>query len=205
MLIGRGKNSRDLEVDQMNIETLVKSLFIAGAVILSGFAQTHAQQWTLSPQTHVGFDIKSMGFSIVKGKFNQVQSSMRFDPETPQYASAQLVLDINSLSLSKPSLKNMILSEDLFYVEKYPTATFESREFIALGQYKYSIKGDLTLRGITKPVTLDTFLKPNTTNPLVLDVEARTVVKRRDFGMRKAFAGIGEKVMIELAGQWQAQ
>ena len=189
----------------MNITATMKSVLIVGVISLSNVAQANTQEWTLTPQTYVGFDIQSMGFSIVKGKFEQVQSSMSFDLEAPQHASAQFVLDINSLGLSKPSLRNMILGEDLFYAEKYNTAIFNSHEFIFLGNDRYSIKGDLTLRGITKPVILDTFLKPNTANPQRIDVESKAVLNRSDFGMKKAFGGIGEKVNIEVSGQWQAK
>ncbi|OTG73246.1 hypothetical protein B9T26_09165 [Acinetobacter sp. ANC 4169] len=190
----------------MNLNTSLKCIFITGVLSLNINAiNAHAntQQWTLTPATHVGFDIKSMGFSIVKGKFEQVQSSMSFDPARPQNASAQFVLDVNSLSLSKPSLENMILGEDLFYAEKYPTATFNSHEFVPLGKNQYKIKGDLTLRGITRPVILDTSLEPNPSDPQLMKVEATTMVKRSDFGMKKAFGGIGEKVNIEVSGQWQ--
>lgn len=187
----------------MSIQTTLKSVFIATVINLNIVAHVNAQEWTLTPQTYVGFKVKSMSFSIVKGKFEQVQSSMTFDPALPQNASAQFVMDLNSVSLSKPSLKNMIMGEDLFYVEKYPTATFKSHEFIALDNHHYSIKGDLTLRGVTQPVTLDTVLKPNTANPQLLDVESKAVVNRSDFGMKKAFGGIGEQVNIEVDGQWR--
>ncbi len=66
----------------MNITTTMKSVLIAGAMSLSIVAQVNAQEWTLTAQTYVGFDIQSMGFSIVKGKFDQVQSSMSFDPRS---------------------------------------------------------------------------------------------------------------------------
>ncbi|MFH7765712.1 YceI family protein [Acinetobacter sp. BSP-28] len=187
----------------MNIQTTLQSVLIAAAINLSIAVQVHAQEWILTPQTYVGFDVKSMGFSIVKGKFEQVQSSMRFDPAAPQNASAQFLMDVNSLSLSKPSLEDMIFGEDLFYVEKYPTATFNSHEFVSLGNNQYRIKGDLTLRGITRPVILDTSLKPNPSDPQLIDVQSKTVLNRSDFGMKKAFAGIGEKVNIEVSGQWQ--
>ncbi|WP_407307921.1 YceI family protein [Acinetobacter sp.] len=189
----------------MNVQTTIKRVLIVAAVSLNFIAPAHAQEWTLTPQTYVGFEIKSMGFSKVKGKFEQVQSSMNFDPEMPQNASAQFALDINSLSLNKPSLKNMILGKDLFYAEKYPIATFKSHEFIVLSNHHYSIKGDLTLRGITQPVTLDTVLKPNPANPKLLDVQSKAVVNRSDFGMKKAFGGIGEKVNIEVEGHWKTR
>ena len=166
--------------------------------------QANAQAWTLTPKTQVGFNIRAMGFSLIKGQFTQFHSNMKFDPTTPQNASAQLVLQMNSVRLNKSGLKDLLLGEGFFFVGQYPTARVNSREFIVLGNHQYDIKGDLTLRGITQPVTLKTRLKPNN-NPQLLDVDVKTVVKHEDFGMKKAFAGIGGKVNIQVFGQWQAK
>ena len=182
----------------------IKIGLMATCISLSCVAQVHAQQWTLTKQSAVGFDIKSRGLMIVQGRFNQVQSNLRFDRQAPQNSSAQFVLDIKSLSLSRPVLKQLILSEDLFYADKYETASFNSDQFIPLGHDQYSIKGALTLRGVTKSVTLNTVLKPNLLNPDLLDVESKATVKGSDFGMKQLFGGIGNNVNIHLSGQWQA-
>ena len=116
----------------------IKTLFITALISLGCMAQAHAQQWALTPRTYVGFDIESLVFPIIKGRFNQFQSSMTFDATALENASAQFTLEVNSISLNKPALKRMILAEDLFYVDKYATATFNSHEFIALGHDKYS-------------------------------------------------------------------
>lgn len=181
----------------------INTLLLTALLSFGVTAQAHAQQWTLIPQSYVGFDIESMVFPIIKGRFNQFQSSMTFNPKALDRASAEFTLQVNSLSLNKPALKKMILAEDLFYADKYATATFNSHEFIALGNHQYHIKGILTLRGVSKSVTLVTVLKPNSLNPHLLDVESHTVVRRSDFGMRKAWDGIGENVNIRLSGQWQ--
>lgn len=65
--------------------------------------------------------------------------------------------------------------------------------------------GDLTLRGITKPVIFEAMLKPNVSNPKLLDVDASGIINRSDFGMKKAYGGVGEKVNIQLIGQWQVK
>lgn len=186
----------------MNVR-IAKSVLVAGILGLNFATHATPQQWELTPETQVGFEIKSMGLSIVKGKFEQIQSSMSFDPAAPLHASAQFVLDIKSLSLNKPSLSNLILGEDFFDAEKYQTATFTSHGFIVLGPHHYSITGDLSLRGVTRRVVLDTILKPSISQPQRLDVDATTVITRSDFGMKKAFGGIGEKVNIVVSGQWQ--
>lgn len=187
-----------------SVYSSIKIGLMATLISLSLVAQVHAQQWTLTKQSSIGFDIKSRGLMIVQGRFNQVQSNLRFDRQVPQNSSAQFILNIKSLSLSRPILKQLILSEDLFYAAKYETAIFNSDQFIPLGHDQYSIKGTLTLRGVTKSITLDTFLKPNPLNPDLLDVESKTTIKGSDFGMKQLFGGIGNNVDIQLSGQWQA-
>ncbi|MEQ1110607.1 YceI family protein [Acinetobacter johnsonii] len=184
---------------------VIKNALLIAGVTFAFSTQVQAQSWTLTPQSNVGFEIKSLGVTVVRAKFNRVQSSMQFDAKAPQHASTHFVMDVNSLSLSKPSLKNMILGEDLFYASKYKTANFKSTSFKDLGNGQYNIAGNLTLRGITKPVSFSTTLKPSASNANLLDVQSSAVINRSDFGMKKAIGGVGEKVNIQLSGQWKVQ
>lgn len=186
-----------------NVKTTMKSGLMITAIAFAGTGQAFAESWTLTPKSDVGFEIKSMGLSVVKAKFNQVQSSMQFNPQMPQNASTHFVMNVDSLSFSKPSLKNMIMGEDLFYAAKYKTATFKSTQFKDLGNGKYNILGQLTLRGVTKPVTFATTLKPSVANANLLDIQSSAMINRSDFGMRKGVGGVGEKVNIQLVGQWK--
>lgn len=196
---------RKQQTKQIARYTVIKNaLMIAGVTFAFG-TQVQAQSWTLTPQSNVGFEIKSLGVTVVRAKFNRVQSSMQFDAKVPQQASTNFVMDVNSLSLSKPSLKNMILGEDLFYASKYKTANFKSTSFKDLGGGQYNIVGNLTLRGITKPVSFSTTLKPSASNVNLLDVHSSAVINRSDFGMKKTIGGVGEKVNIQLSGQWKVQ
>ena len=196
---------RKQQTKQIASHTVIKNALLIAGVTFAFSTQVQAQSWTLTPQSNVGFEIKSLGVTVVRAKFNRVQSSMQFDAKAPQYASTNFVMDVNSLSLSKPSLKNMILGEDLFYASKYKSATFKSTSFKDLGDGQYNIVGNLTLRGTTKPVSFSTTLKPSTNNTNLLDVQSSAVINRSDFGMKKAIAGVGEKVNIQLSGQWKVQ
>ena len=196
---------RKQQTKQIASHTVIKNALMIAGVTFAFSTQVQAQSWTLTPQSNVGFEIKSLGVTVVRAKFNQVQSSMQFDAKAPQHASTHFVMDVNSLSLSKPSLKNMILGEDLFYASKYKSATFKSTSFKDLGDGQYNIVGNLTLRGTTKPVSFSTTLKPSTNNTNLLDVQSSAVINRSDFGMKKAIAGVGEKVNIQLSGQWKVQ
>ena len=196
---------RKQQTKQIASHTVIKNALLIAGVTFAFSTQVQAQSWTLTPQSNVGFEIKSLGVTVVRAKFNRVQSSMQFDAKAPQYASTNFVMDVNSLSLSKPSLKNMILGEDLFYASKYKSATFKSTSFKDLGDGQYNIVGNLTLRGTTKPVSFSTTLKPSTNNTNLLDVQSSAVINRSDFGMKKAIAGVGEKVNIQLSGLWKVQ
>ena len=196
---------RKQQTKQIAIHAVIKNALMIAGVTFAFSTQVQAQSWTLTPQSNVGFEIKSLGVTVVRAKFNRVQSSMQFDAKAPQHASTHFVMDVNSLSLSKPSLKNMILGEDLFYASKYKSANFKSTSFKDLGGGQYNIVGNLTLRGITKPVSFSTTLKPSASNVNLLDVQSSAVINRSDFGMKKAIGGVGEKVNIQLSGQWKVQ
>ncbi len=196
---------RKQQTKQIARYAVIKNALLIAGVTFAFSTQVQAQSWTLTPQSNVGFEIKSLGVTVVRAKFNRVQSSMQFDAKAPQHASTHFVMDVNSLSLSKPSLKNMILGEDLFYASKYKTANFKSTSFKDLGNGQYNIAGNLTLRGITKPVSFSTTLKPSASNANLLDVQSSAVINRSDFGMKKAIGGVGEKVNIQLSGQWKVQ
>ncbi len=196
---------RKQQTKQIASHTVSKNALLIAGVTFAFSTQVQAQSWTLTPRSNVGFEIKSLGVTVVRAKFNQVQSSMQFDAKAPQHASTHFVMDVNSLSLSKPSLKNMILGEDLFYASKYKSATFKSTSFKDLGDGQYNIVGNLTLRGTTKPVSFSTTLKPSTNNTNLLVVQSSDVNHGCDFGMKKAIGGVGEKVNIQLSGQWKVQ
>ncbi|OAL81734.1 hypothetical protein AY606_01720 [Acinetobacter sp. SFB] len=183
------------------MNTTIKNGLIIVAMGLAVSSQAFAKSWILTPQSNVGFEIKSMGLTVVKAKFNQVQSSMEFDSNAPQNASTHIIMDVDSLSFNKPLLKHMILGEDLFYAAKYKTVRFKSIQFKDLGNGKYNVLGNLTLRGVTKPVIFVTTFKPSQSNVNMLDVQASAVINRSDFGMRKGIGGVGEKVNLQLSGQ----
>lgn len=182
---------------------LMNKLLLAGCLVTTSFA-SQAENWTLTPSSKISFDIRSAGMSVINGQFQNYQSQMNFDAKALNQASAKFVMDVNSLKLSKSSLKDMVFGESFFYASQYKTVTFQSNEIRSLGNNKYKFNGNLTLRGVTRPVSFDTTLSPQPSNPKLMNVLSTTVINRSDFGMRKALGGIGEKVTIKLEGQWKA-
>lgn len=182
----------------------LKNIVYAGCLSAVCMSAVYAKSWSLTPKSDVGFSINSLGLTVVKGSFQQFKATMQFDPQTLQQASTEFTMQVDSLNVSKPGLKNMIMGEDLFYTSRYKTVNFKSTQFKPHATNRYRIRGNLTLRGVTRPVVFDTILTPNNNNPNLLDVKSTTVINRSDFGMKKASTGVGEKVSIHLIGQWKA-
>ena len=137
------------------MKTTIKTGLLSLAICLALTSQSFARSWTLTPKSDVGFEIKSMGLTVVKAKFNQVQSTMQFDVKAPQNASTHLVMDVESLSFSKPLFKHMILGEDLFYVEKYKTVIFKSIQFKPATSMVQASPYPLFIRGIEVRVGIE--------------------------------------------------
>lgn len=169
------------------------------------YSTSHAEVWGLTKESLVSFDIKTVGLTVVQGVSDEAQARLYFDINQPKNASVVVTLSSNSLQFNPPVLRPMILSEHFFDADQYKTMMFKSTEFVPIDADHYNVYGNLTLKGITKPTVFLTLLKPNTANPRLLDVNAVGSINRSDFGMKKAYGGVGEKVNIRLKGQLQSK
>lgn len=169
------------------------------------YSTAHAQIWGLTKDSVVSFDIKTVGLTVVQGVSDEAQARLYFDINQPKTASVTVTLSSNSLQFNPPVLRQMILSEQFFDATQYKTMSFKSTEFVPIDADYYNVYGSITLRGITKPTVFMALLKPNATNPKLLDVNAVGSINRSDFGMKKAYGGVGEKVNIRLKGHLQAK
>ena len=104
--------------------------------------------------TEVGFDIRHF-FSKVHGRFNDFQGTLVFDDKTPANISVDASAATTSIWTDNDRRDNHLRSADFFDAEKNPTLTFKSTKVTANGKNKYKVAGDLTLRGVTKPVVFD--------------------------------------------------
>ncbi|MGE8541064.1 YceI family protein [Acinetobacter sp. ANC 3813] len=187
----------------MSAEKKILRGIVAGLAAFGLQTQLHAQNWILTEDSFVSFNIKTVGLSVVQGVSVQPQSRLYFDMRTPQNAWVQVNVPASSLKFSNPVLKPMILGESFFDAAQFKNVSFKSTEFVPQNQDRYWVYGDLTLRGVTRPVTFDVLLRPNAANTKLLDVQAAGTINRSDFGMKKSFGDVGEKVHIQLIGQWQ--
>jgi polyisoprenoid-binding protein YceI len=152
----------------------------------------------------VGFKIRHL-FANVTGRFTDVSGAIDIDPAHPENASVTATIGIASIDTANAMRDKDLRGSNFFESEKFPTMTFKSTKVDVTGQ-SADVTGDLTLHGITKPVTLHvTFLGkgPGMMGGVTTGWEATTSLKRSDFGLTwsKTIEGtqlVGDDVSIDL-------
>ena len=117
-------------------------------------AKLESGNYKLDPEhSTILFKVNHLGFSTYVGRFNTLAGSLRFDPEVP--AESQLAVTVETASVDTPSaeLDGILQERDWFDTGRFPTARFESTGIAVTGNDTGTVTGDLTLRGVTVPVT----------------------------------------------------
>lgn len=145
-----------------------------------------ATNWTLDPShSQIGFSVRHMMVSKVRGEFTKWSGTLDFDPARPEQTVAHVVIDAASINTHEAQRDAHLRSPDFFDAEKYPTLTFKSTKVEKVGE-NYRVSGDLTIRGITRPVVLDAEFGGQVTDMqgnLRAGFSAKTSIERKDFGL----------------------
>lgn len=160
---------------------------IFASVLLLVPASVWAAEYQIDPQhTSAQFSVRHMMVSNVKGEFTKVSGKMVYDPQNLGTSSVQAVIDATSLNTREPQRDTHLKSPDFFDVAKYPTVTFKSKQ-IYRSNGQLLMKGDLTMRGVTKEVVLTVDgPTPELKDPwgnLRIGASATTHVNRKDWGL----------------------
>jgi polyisoprenoid-binding protein YceI len=167
-------------------------------------------KWTIDPaHAMASFSAKHMMITTVRGTFTKIEGTIDYDPAHPEQASVAVTIDVNSMTTTGVEQRdNHLKSPDFLDVAQYPTITFKSTKVEPYnGGQKAKITGDLTVRDVTKPVTLDTALVGEGKSPFgktVAGFEATTKINREDWGLTWNMALetggwlVGKEIKIEL-------
>ena len=165
--------------------------------------------WSIdNSHTTVEFSVRHLGLSSVKGTFHRVGGEVSIDEQDLTRSSGRVEVEVASIDTSDERRDAHLRSADFFDTDTFPTATFESRRIVPAGGDRYRVEGDLTIRGVTRPVTLDAELSEFIVDPwgnrrAAVSVSAE--INRNDFGLtwnQVLEAGrlmVGEKVKIHAA------
>lgn len=148
--------------------------------------QTRTTTWQIDPShTLVELSAKHMMFTTVKGRFTGVRGTIVDHADDPTQSAVQAEIDAATITTGDAQRDAHLQSPDFLDVENYPTITFKSTRVEGNGA-RFRIIGDLTIRGTTREVALDTELVGRGTNPYGKDVAgftATTQINRKDFGL----------------------
>ena len=190
-----------------------KSTIIAFAVMvamLSGGAATWASSYNIdASHSEVQFKVRHLGISNVTGSFPVFEGQFTFDMSQPEGSAVSVTIDASSINTGTDARDEHLRSPDFFNVAEFPQLRFESTSVESQGE-NLKVHGNLTIRGVTLPVVLDTEFRGAVVDPWGnsrVGFAATTKINRKDYGLtwNKALeAGgllVGEEVEIMLAIQ----
>ncbi|MEX2587157.1 MAG: YceI family protein [Actinomycetota bacterium] len=164
--------------------------------------------YTIDPaHTRIGFQARHAMVTKVRGQFLDFEGGFHLDAADPQASSAYLSIQAKSLTTGNEQRDEHLRSNDFFAMDQYPEIKFVSTQVEKVDAESLRLTGDLTIRGVTRPVTVDFEYLGATIDPwnnLRIGFEGRTTINRKDWGVNwnaALEAGgvlVSEKVTIEL-------
>lgn len=173
---------------------MIPRLLLAAALLLSAPVLAAPQTQAVSAaNTQVGFSIRYLLVAKATGRFTDIAGSFSFDPDTDELGGIDVTLGTGSVDTGSPRRDRDLQGEDFFATDRYPAMRFVGHHAIRTGPHRGRVSGQLTLRGVTRPIDLDVTLGNHR-------AIAITSIKRSDFGMRPGLASlvIADRVEIRI-------
>lgn len=189
----------------------MRRFLMAGAacalVLFPGAARAGLEQYSFDKaHTQIFFTVNHLGFSNSTGSFLEFDGGFAFDRTAPEKSSVNVTIETDSVEMNDEKWNDHLKNEDFFNVGKFSSMTFKSTGIEITGENTANITGELTLLGVTKPVTLATVLNKADKHPFgdkyVAGFSATGSLKRSEFGMNYGLPLVGDdvKIRIEVEG-----
>ena len=184
-----------------HLTKLTAALSLAGAFATSAIAApvTYAVD---SGHSFPNFSYQHMGLSVQLSKFDKTTGTVTLD-KAAKTASVDVVIDTTSVNTGSTVFNGHIQGEEFLDTAKYPTATFKSTKVTFEGDKPVAIDGNLTIKGVTKPVTLKVTHFVNMPHPMLkkdaIGANATTTIKRTEFNAGKYAPNVGDEVTITVS------
>ncbi|GAC1670579.1 MAG: YceI family protein [Candidatus Acidiferrum sp.] len=161
----------------------------AGLAVFSVAAAAATSLWNVDPaHSAAQFSVRHLAISTVRGGFSNVKGTVTLDDSDITKSKVDVTIDVSTVDTREPNRDKDLKSDKFFDVAHYPTMTFKSSKVEQVSPGKLKVTGDLTIRGVTKPVVLDV---DGPTAPVKdpwgnqrAAVTATTKVNRQDFGVK---------------------
>lgn len=160
--------------------------------------------------THLGFSVKHMMVTTVRGHFKEYRGTVELDPSDLTTAKIVGEIDVLSIETGVQQRDDHLRTSDFFDAPNHPHIRFESTRIAAKGDGEYLVHGNITIRGVTQPITFDAEFHGVAKNPwgkTVAGLSARATLNRKDFGvnynavLEAGGVAVGEKVKLEIEAE----
>lgn len=152
---------------------------------------------------YITFSYSHFGYSNPHVGFNTFDLTMNLDSDNVENSSVEVVIDATSVDSRVPAFDGHLNGPNFFNTAEHPTITFNSTSMTATGENTYDVVGDLTIKGITKSVTLAATINKAANHPRrntpIVGVDATTSVLRSEFDMARAVPNVSDEVTISIS------
>ncbi|MBE7247581.1 MAG: YceI family protein [Actinomycetospora chiangmaiensis] len=198
------------------LATLLAALALSGAPAAmaeqgrTDAAKVESGTYKVDPNhTQVLFGVSHFGFTTYYGTFTSTAGTLMLDPAKPAESKVDIAVKTGSVSVMSPKLQDELKSAQWLDASQFPEATFKSTKVTKTGADTATLAGELTLHGVTKPVTLQVTYVNAGPNPLskayTVGFEAKGKINRSDFGVKTYAPMIGEQVDLTISGAFERQ
>lgn len=184
----------------MNFKTLALGLAVSS---VATFSMAKPVSYTIDP-THTAtvFSWDHFGFSTPSGNFSDIQGKIVVDNEQPAKSSVNVTIPVSSINTNVKALDDHLKKADFFDAAKYPNISFKSTKVETQDKKNFKITGDLTIKGVTKPVVLDAVLNKQAEHPMMkvpaIGFNATTSFDRSAFGLGANVPSVGDKITVQI-------
>ncbi|WP_119689816.1 YceI family protein [Acinetobacter soli] len=184
----------------MKLQSLSLGLAVA---ISSTLALAAPVDYKIDP-THTAtvFSWNHFGFSTPSANFSDIQGVIKVDNAKPANSSVDVTIPVSSVNTNVPTLDKEFQQEGWFNAAKYPNITFKSTKVETKDKKHFKITGNLTVKGITKPVVLDAVLNKQGEHPMAkvpaIGFNATTSFNRSEFGIGNYVPNVGDKITVNI-------
>lgn len=204
---------------------MYRQTLIAATVAIAGFssiamaqsgdltrdpAQVQSGNYVLDPDHgKITWSVDHMGFSTYVGQFTEVSATMQLDAKDPTASKLEAQVQTASITSLNLALDKHLKSDEFLDVEKYPTASFKATSIRLTGGTSAEITGNLTLRGVTRPVVLAAEFNQAGKSPAdgkyTVGFDGWAQIKRSDFGSTFALPILGDNVTLHFEAEFKLQ
>lgn len=170
-------------------------------------ARVTAGAYKVDPaHTQVTFTVNHLGFSLYRGQFGDITGTLTLDPAKPAAARMSIEIPMSGLVTTSKALTDHLMKADFFDAARYPSARFESTSIVVSGTNAV-ITGNLTIRDVTRPVTLQARFIGAGTSPMnkaeTVGFEATARLKRSDFGVSYGIPFVTDEVDLAISAAFE--